>query len=198
MKRALSIILAILVIAASFGACAKKPTAELTQENVKATIDTSFSALKKVDKQTLEKYVESSTLDLILGYTEKHEQFKTLGIEMFKSLSYEIISIDLEGKTATLSVINKDLTEATTRYTNSLLSNYTTVQLIQRLSNDTWLNNNLTKLIAQLEDAEMKAEPAEITIEIKEGKENLVLVFDEDDENEISGGVLGAISSITR
>lgn len=196
MKKTLSIILAIFLIAASLCSCTKKPSAELTEENVKATIEASFSALKKMDKETLDAYVDSDTLDLILGYTEKHEQFKNLGKAMFKNLSYEIVSIDLENKTATLSVINKDLTEPATKFTNSLLSKYTTVQLIQRLTNDTWLNNNLTKLTALIDKAEMKAEPAEITIEIKETSSNLVLVFDEADENEISGGVLGAISSI--
>lgn len=150
-----------------------------------------------MDKKALDTYVDSKTLAVILNYTEKHEQFKKLGVAMFANLSYEIKSIDLEGKTVTLEVKNKELGAAATEFTQSLLRTYSTMQLLERLSNDEWLDNNLSSLTAKIDEASMKEEPAEITIKIEQKKENLVLVFDENAENEISGGVLGAINSIT-
>ena len=41
----------------------------------------------------------------------------------------------------------------------------------------------------------MMSEAREITLSVKKGEENLVLVFDEEAENAVSGGALGAIKS---
>lgn len=195
MKRIISLTLAVIIIAASFTACSSKPNAELTEENITKTVTTAFDALKVVDTELLEKYVQSPTLGILISYIDKQEQFKELGKAIFENLSYEIKSIDLENSTVTLSVTNKDLKDATEKYTKSLLKSYTKIQLLQRLSNEEWLNNNLSKLTAEIDKAEMKEEPEEITISIKKQSKNLILVFDEEAENEVSGGALLAIKN---
>ena len=62
------------------------------------TVDTAFAALKEFDTDTLQKYVDSSTLNTIVGYAEKHEQLKQLGQAIFENVDYEIKSIDLDKK----------------------------------------------------------------------------------------------------
>lgn len=195
MKKIISLTLAVIIIATSFTACSSKPNAELTEENITKTVTTAFDALKVVDTELLEKYVQSPTLGILISYIDKQEQFKELGKAIFENLSYEIKSIDLENSTVTLSVTNKDLKDATEKYTKSLLKSYTKIQLLQRLSNEEWLNNNLSKLTAKIDKAEMKEEPEEITISIKKQSKNLILVFDEEAENEVSGGALLAIKN---
>ncbi len=195
MKKFISLTLAVIIIAASFSACSSKPNAELTEENVTKTVDTVFDALKKVDTKALDTYVLSGTLGILVDYTEKQEQFKELGTAIFSNLSYEVKSVDLENKTVTLSVINKDLADASEKYTKNLLKSYSKLQLLHNLSDEKWLNNNLSKLTSEIENAKMKETPAEITISFQQNKKNLVLLFDEVAENEVSGGALGAIKN---
>jgi len=195
MKKTISVILSVLIIAVSLCSCASKPNAELTEENITKTVDTAFKALKSFDTETLETYVDSTTLSVIMGYAESHDQFKKLGIAIFSNLTYEIKTVDIENKTVTVSVLNKDLYEAASKFTDRLLSSYSTLQLLQRLSDDSWLDENLASLTKSIDAAEMEAASAEITLNITEGKENLVLTFDEEAENEVSGGALRAIKS---
>lgn len=193
MKRIISLTLAVILIASTFGACSSKSSAELTEENITKTVNIAFDALKNVDTETLKTYVSSSTLGMLIGYIEKQEQFKELGKAIFANLSYEVKSVDLKNNTVTVSVINKDLEKSTTKYVKGLLKSYTKLQLLQRLSDEKWLDNNLSKLTAEIEKAEMEKEPSEITISIQQKEKNLILVFDETAENEVSGGSLGAI-----
>lgn len=196
MKKLISLSLAILLIAISFSACSQKPNNEFTQENVTKTVTTAFDALKNVDTETLETYVSSSTLSILSSYIDKKDQFKELGKAMFANLSYEIKDINLENNTVTVAVINKDLKASTEKYTKSLLKAYTKIQLLQRLNDDKWLDNNLSKLTAQIEKAQIQKEPTEITISIQQKSNNLVLVFDETAEDAVSGGAIGAIKNI--
>lgn len=67
----------------SFTACSSNA---MTEKNVTKTVDTAFAALKEFDTDTLQKYVDSSTLNTIVGYAEKHEQLKQLGQAIFENV----------------------------------------------------------------------------------------------------------------
>lgn len=194
MKKGIALFLSIVLIICCFSACAKT-SAEMTQENITATADTVFTALKEFNTEDLETYVSSSTLSVIMGYAEKHEQFAELGRSIFENLSYEITSIDTQNKTITLSVMNKDLASTAQDFTNDLLSKYSTISLLSNLSSDTWLDSNLAILQEDIAAAPMQSESVEITLTIEQGEDNLVFVFDENAENGVSGGALGAIKN---
>lgn len=194
MKKGIALFLSIVLIICCFSACAKT-SAEMTQENITATADTVFTALKEFNTEDLETYVSSSTLSVIMGYAEKHEQFAELGRSIFENLSYEITSIDTQNKTITLSVMNKDLASTAQNFTNDLLSKYSTISLLSNLSSDTWLDSNLAILQEDIAAAPMQSDSVEITLTIEQGEDNLVFVFDENAENGVSGGALGAIKN---
>lgn len=194
MKKGIALFLSIVLIICCFSACAKT-SAEMTQENITATADTVFTALKEFNTEDLETYVSSSTLSVIMGYAEKHEQFAELGRSIFENLSYEITSIDTQNKTITLSVMNKDLASTAQNFTNDLLSKYSTLSLLSNLSSDTWLDSNLAILQEDIAAAPMQSDSVEITLTIEQGEDNLVFVFDENAENGVSGGALGAIKN---
>lgn len=193
MKKTISAVLSVMLIAFTLCSCSSKPNAEMTEANITKTVDTAFEALKNFDTETLEKYVDSTTLNVIMSYAENHEQFKKLGIAIFSNLTYEIKNIDVENKTVTVSVLNKDLYEAASNFTNKLLNSYSTFQLLQRLSDDNWLDQNLAALTKSIESAEMEIASAEITLNITQSSENLILTFNEQAEDEVSGGALRAI-----
>lgn len=195
MKKTVSIILSILIISFAFCSCSSKPNAELTDENVTKTVDTAFEALKDFDTDELETYVDSSTLNIIIGYAKQHDQFKKLGEAIFANLSYEIKNIDLQNKQVTISVINKDLYLTASEFTNNLLNSYSKFQLLTKLANDNWLDITLAELTESINSAAMEASSTEITLNIIQNKNNLVLTFDETAEDEVSGGALGAIKS---
>lgn len=195
MKKTISVVLSVMLIALTLCSCSSKPNAEMTEANITKTVDTAFEALKSFDTETLETYVDSTTLSVIMSYAENHEQFKELGIAIFSNLTYEIKSIDVENKTVTVSVLNKDLYKAASDFTDKLLSSYSTFQLLQRLSDDNWLDDNLAALTKSIDAAEMEIASAEITLNITQKNENLVLTFDEKAEDEVSGGALKAIKS---
>lgn len=194
MKKGIALFLSIVLIICCFSACAKT-SAEMTQENITATADTVFTALKEFNTEDLETYVSSSTLSVIMSYAKQHEQFAELGRSIFENLSYEITSIDTQNKTITLSVMNKNLASTAQNFTNDLLSKYSTISLLSNLSSDTWLDSNLAILQEDIAAAPMQSEPVEITLTIEQGEDNLVFVFDENAENGVSGGALGAIKN---
>ena len=194
MKKGIALFLSIVLIICCFSACAKT-SAEMTQENITATADTVFTALKEFNTEDLETYVSSSTLSVIMSYAKQHEQFAELGRSIFENLSYEITSIDTQNKTITLSVMNKNLASTAQDFTNDLLSKYSTISLLSNLSSDTWLDCNLAILQEDIAAAPMQSEPVEITLTIEQGEDNLVFVFDENAENGVSGGALGAIKN---
>lgn len=194
MKKGIALFLSIVLIICCFSACAKT-SAEMTQENITATADTVFTALKEFNTEDLETYVSSSTLGVIMSYAKQHEQFAELGRSIFENLSYEITSIDTQNKTITLSVMNKDLASTAQNFTNDLLSKYSTISLLSNLSSDTWLDSNLAILQEDIAAAPMQSDSVEITLTIEQGEDNLVFVFDENAENGVSGGALGAIKN---
>ena len=91
--------------------------------------------------------------------------------------------------------MNKDLASTAQDFTNDLLSKYSTISLLSNLSSDTWLDSNLAILQEDIAAAPMQSEPVEITLTIEQGEDNLVFVFDENAENGVSGGALGAIKN---
>ena len=194
MKKGIALFLSIVLIICCFSACAKT-SAEMTQENITATADTVFTALKEFNTEDLETYVSSSTLSVIMSYTKQHEQFAELGRAMFANLTYEITAIDTANKTVTLSVSNKDLAQVAGDFASDLMGKYSTFNLLSNLSSDTWLDSNLSILTEDIDAAPMMSQPAEITVTIQQADDNLVFAFDENAENGVSGGALGAIKS---
>lgn len=194
MKKIISAIL-VLSIVFVFAGCSG-PNAELTEENITDTVNVAVDALKEFDTEQLDKYVESSTLSYIVGFAEDHEQFAELGRAIFKNLTVDVKSIDIENKTATVTVRNKDLEQAAYDFTQDLLSNYSKIQLLGKLTNDSWLDSNLSTLVSEIGKAKMSDQGIDVTLTIRQDKKNLVLCFDETAENAVSGGALGAVKSI--
>lgn len=196
MKRVVSLALVFILIATLLCGCSSAPNADLTEKNVKKTVDVAFEALKDFDIETLDTYVKSSTLTQIITFAQEHEQFRALGRAIFANLEYEIKEIDLDSMLVTVSVRNKDLEEAAKSFMDGLLDNFSLMDLLTQLGDDSWLDQNLSVLTKSIDTCEMNPEPTEITLKIREGTDNLVLRFGTDAENAVSGGALGAIKSI--
>ncbi len=195
MKKIVSILLVLFLSAALFGGCSK-PDASMTESNVKKTVKVVFAALKDFDTETLDSYVRSSTLDKIMTFSKDHDQFIALGKAMFANLSYEIKDIDLDASTVTVSVVNKEMTKVAGDFTDKLLDEFSLLELLSQLNDDAWLNDNLSKLVNGISSCSMREAPVDITLKIKEGSDNLVLRFDSDAEDAVSGGALNAIKKM--
>lgn len=195
MKKIFSIFLCILVICTSFSACSSLNN-DMTEENITKTVDRAFNALAEFNTDDLKKYVDSPTLTTIISYAEKHQQFADLGIAIFKNLSYEIKEIDIENQTVTISVQNKDLYRVASDFARELKENYTTFQLLTKLSDDSFLDRKLNQLCDEIANAQLSPGTTDITLSIEKGKKNLVLFFDSEAENSVSGGALSAIKTI--
>lgn len=183
-----------LAIIFSFSGCSGNN--EITEENVTKTVEKATIALQEFDIDDLNKYVDSETLSYILKFAENHEQFVTLGKAIFENLDIQIESIDIESKTVTVSVINKDMYDVASNFTRDLLDKHSKFQLLQLLSDDTFLDYSLSKLVDSISIAPMQAERTTVTLQIVQSKKNLVLHFDDDAEDAVSGGALRAIKSI--
>lgn len=194
MKKIISAFL-VLSIVFAFAGCSG-PNAKMTEENITETVNVAVEALKEFDTEKLNKYVDSSTLSYIVGFAEDHEQFAELGRAIFKNLTVDVKSIDIENKTVTVTVRNKDLEQAAYDFTQDLLSNYSKIQLLGKLTNDSWLDSNLSTLVSAIGKAKMADQGIDVTLTIRQEKKNLVLCFDETAENAVSGGALGAVKSI--
>lgn len=200
MKKVISIALVILMIASTFCACSSAPNNKLTEKNITKTVDVVFEALKTFDTKTVKTYVDSTTLDIILTYASKKDQFKKLGIAMFENLTYEIKEIDTDGQTVTLSVKNKDLSKVASDYTENLLEQYSglagMLELAKGITDDAWINSNLAVLTKGINEAVMKDEAVEITLSLEQKKDRLVFTFTESSEDAVSGGALTAIKKM--
>lgn len=195
MKKAISLLLCTVILCLSFTACSG-PNAEMTEENITATVEAAETALKEFDIDSLNKYVDSPTLSVILTYAEKHEQFVELGKAIFANLEMEVTAIDIENKTVTVSVKNKNLSLAASEFATKLKTDYSTFQLLTKLNNDTFLDAKLNELCSEIEKAELLPDAVEITLNIEQGSKNLVLSFNDNAENAVSGGALSSIKSI--
>lgn len=197
MKRAISLALVFIIIAMLFSGCSSAPNADMTEKNVKKTVDVVFEALKNFDIETLDTYVKSSALTRIITFAEDHDQFRQLGRAIFANLSYEIKEIDLDAALVTVAVTNKDLAEAAKNFTDDLLDKFSLLDLLTQITNDAWLDENLSILTKSIDNCELNPNPVEITLKIREGADHLVLHFGTDAENAVSGGALGAIKGIS-
>ena len=189
----LSVVLCVVFLGVSFTACSSSNA--MTEENVTKTVNTAFDALKSFDTDKLQKYVDSSTLNTIVGYAEKHKQIKELGQAIFENITCEVKSIDLDAKTVTVTVKNKNLEQGAQEFAKELSSQYSSFQLLTKLSDETFLNSRLSELKEKISSAEM-GQGVDITLIIEQGSKNLKLSFDENAENAVSGGALDAIKSI--
>ncbi len=193
MKKALSIFLCLTFIFVSFTACSSNA---MTEKNVTKTVDTAFTALKEFDTDKLQKYVDSSTLNTIVGFAQKHDQIKQLGQAIFENIDYEIKSIDLDKKTVTITVKNKNLAQGASDFATKLKSDYSTIQLLSKLNDEIFLNARLNELKKKIADAQMESDGIDITLNIEEGSKNLKLAFDDTAEDAVSGGALNSIKAI--
>ncbi len=194
MKKIISLSLAVIMIALSLCACSK-PTAKMSEGNIKKTVNTAFSALKDFDTEDLRKYVDSSTLSIIISYAEQHRQLADLGKAIFKNLDYEIKEIDVDRKTVVVSVKNKNLASAAQTFADGL-KGFSTFELLSKLSDDTWLDENLSELTSAISASPDKEEYVDITLHVKEAGDHLTLGFTSDAEDEVSGGAITAIKSV--
>ena len=156
-----------------------------------------LEALKEFDTDKLQKYVDSSTLNTIANYAQKQEQFKTLGQAIFENLDYEIKDIDLDKKTVTITVKNKDLSDGAKKFAEEITSEYSGVQLLGKLNDVSFLNTKLAELKDLISNAKMEEDGIDITLNIEQGSKNLKLAFDDTAENAVSGGALNAIKSLS-
>lgn len=196
MKNILKIVLSLVLVLSivfSFSACSSKT--EMTEENVEKTVEIVTAALKNFDEKALKKYVDSDTLDYIINFAEDRPQFADLGRAIFQNLEVNIESIDLNNQTVTVNVRNKDLITTASVFAGELKSNYTTFQLLDLLKDNHFLDTNLAKLVEDIGNAYFDKEST-VTLKIKQGKHNLILAFDEEGEDAVSGGALSAIKSI--
>lgn len=196
MKKALKVITSILLtLSMVFSLSACSSGAKLTQENVIKTVEIVETALKEFDTEKLQKYVSSTTLDYIIKFSNNHEQFAELGRAIFKDLEMEVESVDLENKTVTVTVRNKKLTNAASSFSKKLKERYSSFQLLQKLDDESFLDSSLGELVESIADAQLTTE-ATVTLNIEQGKKNLILSFDADAEDAVSGGALQAIKKI--
>lgn len=194
MKKFLSILLCLVFITACFAGCSSSNA--MTEKNVTKTVDAAFGALKEFDTDKLQKYVDSQTLNVIVGYAEKHDQLKQLGQAIFENITYEIKEIDLDKKTVTITVKNKDLAQGAADFASELKKDYTTLQLLAKLKDDTFLDTRLSQLKEKISAAKMEADGIDITLNIEQASKNLKLSFDDKAEDAVSGGALSSIKSI--
>ena len=75
MKKTIAVILSAVLIALTLCSCSGSGV-EMTEENITKSVNTAMTALTEFDTKALEKYVDSSTLNTIIGYANKHKQFK--------------------------------------------------------------------------------------------------------------------------
>ena len=196
MKKALKVITSILLtLSMVFSLSACSSGAKLTQENVIKTVEIVETALKEFDTEKLQKYVSSTTLDYIIKFSNNHEQFAELGRAIIRDLEMEVESVDLENKTVTVTVRNKKLTNAASSFSKKLKERYSNFQLLQKLDDESFLDSSLGELVESIADAQLTTE-ATVTLNIEQGKKNLILSFDTDAEDAVSGGALQAIKKI--
>ncbi len=191
-KILLSVVLAV-ALAFSFSSCSK--SVELTEENVIETVAVVEESLKKFDTKKLEKYVNSSTLSTIMRYADKHKQFKELGKAIFSRLSITVDDVDIKNQTVTVTVKNKDLSSVASDFAEKLKNNYSAVQLLNKLDDDDFLDFSLNQLVESMDAVDDETEVT-VTLNVKKGDKNLVLTFDDDSEDAVSGGALTAIKNI--
>lgn len=199
MKKAVKSLISVAMVISiilSFNACSSAP--QVTEETAKETVELAVNALKEFNTDDLNKYVNSETLSYIIKLAEEHEQFAELGKAMFESLSITISEVNIEQKTVTVQVINRDLFYIASNFTYDLTSKYTSLQMLSLLDDEFFLDNSLKKLTDEIYNAPIASEVKTVTLKIVEKKKNLAIEVDETAEDAISGGVLRAVKGIVK
>lgn len=204
-KKAFCVLLCV-ITAVSFAACSKNGSSKsellsgltdsVDETNVTATVTAIEKGLKEFDTAVFESCVNSSTLDYIIGFSKGHSQFSDLGKAIFENLTMDIKSIDLDKKTVTLSVNNKQLYIVASNFAGDLKEQYSTTQLLKLLKDDAFLDSSLSTLIDGIKNAQMQDQPKEITLTFEQKDGYLVFNFDENAESAVSGGALEAVKSV--
>ena len=195
MKKLVSILMCALLICACFTGC-KSANAELTEDNVKKTVEIAMEALRDFDTKKMGKYIESESLSTILTFAKGKKQVGELGKKIFENLTYEVKSVDLENMNVVVTVRNKDMYNEATDFANSLKSSYNSFELLAAFSNDEFLNTKLDVLTKTIDGCELYANSYDIDLTIIQKSKNLALGFNQTAEDIVSGGVLSAINSI--
>ena len=190
-KSALCFLLAVITVF-SLAGCSK---VQMTEDNILQTVIDVETALKDFDEETLKKYVDSKTLDVIIQYAEKHIQFEQLGTRIFESMTMNVESVDTEKQTVTVRITNYDYTSTASIFVSNLKSSYTPVQLMNKIDDENFLNSQLSELVELMGMTSDEYEKT-VTLKVEKGKRNLVLVFDEEAEDAVSGGALSSIKDI--
>lgn len=192
-KSAFCVILS-LAFVFSFSGCSAN--IEMTEENVKATVEKAVEALKEFNTDDINDYIDSKTLSYIVDLAEDHEQFGELGKAMFANLSIQIDDIDLENSTVSVTVKNNHLFAIASDFAYELNRDYSTFELVSLLDDEYFLDSSLNTLTKKINEESYPAEAKQTILTIKEGKKNLVVSVDEDAENVISGGALSGVMQV--
>ena len=193
-KKLLCLLLCTLMVF-SFSGCSSK---KLSEENVNKTIETVENAFIDASVVTLNKYTK---FDTVLSNKIKVDP-KNLGGKkklleltkvLFENLEIEVNSVDLEEMTVTLNVTNKVTYLTTDNFLTNLKKSNSVTQIITNLSDDEFVTKNVDIYIKELEKAPIASSPRTITVKFEQGKHNLVLLFDDEAINAITGGASEAL-----
>lgn len=192
-KRGISLFLCFAMVFA-LSACSGRA---MTEENITKTVELVEKALREFDRETLQKYVSSKTLDYIIRFANNKEQFDTIGKILFEKLELNIQSVDVDNHTVTLEIINRDMSVIAERYTK-LIKEYSnggkTIDMMKLLSDESFLDISVRSITSQISYATMPDNPTVVTVSVTKGKKNLVLNLDEEAEEAVSGGVISVIT----
>ena len=192
-KRGISLFLCLAMVFA-LSACSGRA---MTEENITKTVELVEKALREFDRDTLQKYVSSKTLDYIIRFANSKEQFDTIGKLLFEKLELTVQSVDVENQTVTLEIVNRDMTEIARRY-SKLIKDYSggnALDMVKLLNDDEFLDISVRSITSQISYATVPDNPVVLTVSVSKGSKNLVLNLDEEAENAVSGGVVKEISA---
>ena len=186
LKKSVCFLLCIVITAVSFAACSKSESKQKS-ELLSGLTDS-------VDEANVTATIQA--IEYIVGFSKGHTQFSDLGKAIFENLTMDIKSIDLNKKTVTLSVNNKQLYIAASNFAGDLKGKYSATQLLELLKDDSFLDSSLSTLIDKIKNAQMKEQPEEITLTFEQKDGYLVFTFDEAAESAVSGGALKAVKDV--
>ena len=168
----------------------------MTEDNITKTVALVEKALREFDRESLQKYVNSKTLNYILKLTNNNEQVDTIGKLLFEKLEITVKAVDVENRQVTVEILNRDMALIGERYSNMLqhYPNDSPLGMLGLLGDEKFLDISVRSLTAQISAATVPDNPTEVTLKVSKGAKNLVLYFDEEAEDAVSGGVVTAIS----
>ena len=182
----------------AFVLSACSPGRAMTEDNITKTVALVEKALRDFDRDTLQKYVNSKTLDYIIKLAGNKEQFDAIGKLLFEKLEMSVKSVDLDNQTVTVEIKNRDMALIGKRYANMIKvrTKSKPMEMLKLLEDDSFLDISVKSLTAQISRATVPDNPVEATLSVKKGAKNLVLSLSNEAEDAISGGVISAISGL--